>query len=112
MERASVDEAYLDITETVEEKVKCLNEKVSLDDLKNTFVIGSSTKDFLENLYEDQNFNMGDLKLAIGGVITENLRAEVYKQTGTLCVYALELLYQVPKEHSNSIFFCFFFLRL
>lgn len=85
LERASVDEAYLDVTEAVEKRIFHLTKPVSLESLKNTFVVGCSTEDFLHNLQENEDLNLADLKLAVGAVIAELLRAEVYKKTGYRC---------------------------
>lgn len=82
LERASVDEAYLDITESVEKRILSQTKKITEDHLKNTFVVGSTTSDFLYNLYDNEDLNTSDLKLAVGGVVAELLREEVYKETG------------------------------
>lgn len=77
-----MDEAYLDITESVEKRILHQTKKITEDHLKNTFVVGSTIADFLNNLYDDENLNASDLKLGVGGIIAELLRAQVYKETG------------------------------
>lgn len=77
-----MDEAYLDITEDVEKRISHQTKRITEDHVKNTFVVGSTTADFLYNVYDDEDLNVSDLKLAVGGVIAELLRAEVYKETG------------------------------
>lgn len=86
LERASVDEAYLDITESVEKRIVHLTKRITEEHLKNTYVVGSTINDFLHNVYEDEDLNISDLKLAIGGVVAELLRAEVYKETGNYLI--------------------------
>lgn len=81
LQRASVDEAYLDITEQVNKRLERNAEEISLDNLPNSFVVGFETKDFVENLKRNE-LAESDLKLAVGGMITEEIRAEVFKQTG------------------------------
>lgn len=84
MQRASVDEAYLDITEQVNQRLARISDEISLDKLPNTFVVGFEMKDFLENLKRNE-LDESDLKLAVGGIITEEIRAKVYEQTGKKC---------------------------
>ena len=46
VERASVDEAYIDLTEEVQKRMATLNsQKVSSDQLPNTFVVGYEPED-------------------------------------------------------------------
>ncbi|XP_028151092.2 DNA polymerase eta isoform X1 [Diabrotica virgifera virgifera] len=85
LERASVDEAYLDVTESVLKKIQNGIDDLTIDKLKNTFVVGCDTKDFLHNLQNSTEFSESNLKLCLGGVIAEEIRAEVLKQTGYKC---------------------------
>lgn len=80
-----MDEAYLDVTEAVEKRIFHLTKPITPETLKNTFVVGCSTEDFLYNLQENEDLNVADLKLAVGAVIAELLRAEVYNKTGYRC---------------------------
>lgn len=82
LQRASVDEAYLDITEAVENKLQAMGRKATKQDLLTTYVVGSDTEDFIENVYNNDFNNEHNLKLLIGGVITETIRAAVYETTG------------------------------
>lgn len=69
----------------MEKRIVHLTRPITVDSLKNTFVVGSDTRDFLQNLYENEDLNLADLKLTVGAVIAELLRAEVYKKTGYRC---------------------------
>ncbi|XP_044764234.1 DNApol-eta [Coccinella septempunctata] len=87
LERASIDEAYLDLTEAVNTELKNGFPIISLQDLSNTFVVGQETADFLANISQNRNsgFYEDDIKLLVGGLIVEKIRAEVYKKTGYKC---------------------------
>lgn len=50
----------------------------------NTFVVGYETANFIENLHQNTDLMECDVKLAMGAVITEEIRAEVFKQTGKI----------------------------
>lgn len=82
LERASVDEAYLDITKEVEKRLEQGLDQISIEKLSNTFVVGCDIKEFIKNLKENCEISESNIKLAIGGIITEEIRAEVFKQTG------------------------------
>lgn len=112
LERASVDEAYLDITESVERRIFHLTRKITCENLQNTFIVGSNVKDFLDNIYEDEHFNMSNLRLAIGGTIVEMLRAEVYQCTGNrILVEFINVLSLVAFALSLSIWWKFVGLK-
>lgn len=81
LQRASVDEAYLDITEAVNSKLSSMTDKLSLDMLPNTHVVGCETKHFVQNVYNSY-LDDCNLKLAVGGVIVEEIRAAVFEKTG------------------------------
>jgi len=87
VERASIDEAYLDLTALVEKRLKD-GQTVSSTKLLNTFVGGDDgdrdevIKDWCQQSVED---NGDDLRLAIGAQIMEEIRAEVYKRTQFRC---------------------------
>lgn len=82
LERASVDEAYLDITGVVEKRIQENNCEITIDKLLNTFVVGNSTADYAENVTRHKQYDEANFKLALGGVIAEEIRAEVFKVTG------------------------------
>lgn len=110
LERASVDEAYLDITETVITKLKEMNAGTYKLDVKNfdgTFVVGYvNIGDYVQDLtnrcsrddshdyqqvfeneseYEKASYKKSDLKLLIGAAIVNNIRAAVKEKTGFEC---------------------------
>lgn len=87
LQRASVDEAYLDITEAVEKKLEEINRKVTKQDLQSTYVVGCETEDFIDSVYSYDFNNEHNLRLLVGGVIVEEIRAAVYEETGILEIY-------------------------
>ncbi|XP_026470311.1 DNA polymerase eta isoform X2 [Ctenocephalides felis] len=88
LERASVDEAYLDITDNIKKWLSNEKGKVTEKHLFNTFAVGYETiQDFLENIYtEDETLtNEQSLKLAIGASIANDIRLAVLQKTGYEC---------------------------
>lgn len=79
LERASVDEAYMDITHIIDKRIQEGQDRIHPEQLLNTFVVGTTTPDFLANLSQ---YNEADFKLALGAVVAEEIRAEVFKLTG------------------------------
>ncbi|CAH1973587.1 unnamed protein product [Acanthoscelides obtectus] len=85
LERASVDEAYLDITEAVEKRLNNESHNIDVDKLINTFVVGyADTKEFIRLANNNELFE-NNVKLAVGGLITEEIRAAVLEKTGYKC---------------------------
>jgi DNA polymerase eta len=82
LQRASVDEAYLDITELVEKKIQTNMNDLTTKNLNNTFIVGCDIKDFLDNVIKNKEFSTNNFKLAIGGLIAEEIRHEVFTKTG------------------------------
>nr|XP_023026561.1 DNA polymerase eta-like [Leptinotarsa decemlineata] len=85
LERASVDEAYLDITEEVNKRLTKYIEQISLDKLPNTHVVGYVVKDFLDNIMNSREFSESNYKLAMGALIAEEIRRDVFEKTGYRC---------------------------
>ncbi|XP_058128932.1 DNA polymerase eta [Anopheles ziemanni] len=97
LERASIDEAYLDITERVLVRIREMNEgKFQLlpDKLVNTFVVGyENIGEFvkkLSNNSDDQSsdkleYKKSDIKLLVGASIVNEIRAAVKEKTGYEC---------------------------
>ncbi|XP_014791234.2 DNA polymerase eta [Octopus bimaculoides] len=102
VERASIDEAYLDLTKIVDERMKTVDVTCITsfaDQLTNTHVIGwestednksSNKTDMSKNCKNDllwwlSSVQFEDIKLAVGAVIVEEMRAAVHKQTGFSC---------------------------
>ncbi|XP_077991128.1 DNA polymerase eta-like [Glandiceps talaboti] len=102
VEKASVDEAYIDLTDEVYRRMEELkNEPVSMDMLPNTHIVGfDGTKE--DDNGSEQNISAQDKRVAglvqwldnvdvnnrpltIGAVIAEEMRAAVYKDTGFRC---------------------------
>ncbi|XP_043595263.1 DNApol-eta isoform X1 [Bombus pyrosoma] len=99
IERASVDEAYLDITDLVCKRMSTYSISLNhlVTQLSNTFVVGYSevgkndeeerskgTKTWIMNVFE----NLEDIKaqkLAIAGLIVEEIRADIFDKTGFRC---------------------------
>uniref|UniRef100_A0A182M3F2 DNA polymerase eta n=1 Tax=Anopheles culicifacies TaxID=139723 RepID=A0A182M3F2_9DIPT len=102
LERASIDEAYLDITERVLSRIREMNEgKFQLlpEKLANTFAVGydnigefvkklSNTFDAgsTENNTPDRlEYKKSDIKLLVGASIVNEIRAAVKEKTGYEC---------------------------
>ncbi|XP_055586668.1 DNA polymerase eta [Uranotaenia lowii] len=105
LERASVDEAYMDITERVLARLKDMNEgKFQLlpDKLANTFAVGyESVGHFVQKISGDLDdgsnsqeleseedrvaYKKSDIKLLIGASIVNEIRAAVKEKTGYEC---------------------------
>ncbi|XP_052865482.1 DNA polymerase eta [Anopheles cruzii] len=102
LERASIDEAYLDITERVLGRIRDMNEgrfQLLPDKLANTFAVGyENIGEFVRKLsdtYEcgDQGGvpadqlegKKSDIKLLVGASIVNEIRAAVKDQTGYEC---------------------------
>ncbi|KAG8197841.1 hypothetical protein JTE90_020118 [Oedothorax gibbosus] len=91
VERASIDEAYIDLTEVVKSRMKD-NSQVSVEQIPNTFVIGwkdaddqkGSLKSWLQTIYEEDHL-YNDRMLATAAVVVEEIRATVYEETGYRC---------------------------
>ncbi|XP_019877684.2 DNA polymerase eta [Aethina tumida] len=85
LERASVDEAYLDITQEVNRKIEAECKQIPVDKMRNTHIVGQETSDFLINSYSDREYCESNYKLAVGGLIAEEIRAAVFQKTGYKC---------------------------
>ncbi|KAF9416460.1 hypothetical protein HW555_006221 [Spodoptera exigua] len=92
LERASIDEAYLDITAPVEARLNTLNvNSVCTGMMPNTFALGYDSMDeFLADIhscgFENIEFDYEHAKrLLVGAVIVSEIRAAVYEETGYRC---------------------------
>ncbi|XP_043252825.1 DNApol-eta isoform X1 [Colletes gigas] len=100
VERASVDEAYMDLTDTINKRM-LTNSTISTEhlitQLSNTFVVGYSevgknneedrskgTRAWISNIFEELE-DVKAQKLAMAGAIVEELRDDIFKQTGFKC---------------------------
>lgn len=99
MERASIDEAYIDLTEAVENRLAEINsqdmfaswsenviESLNKECLSTNFVLGyDSTRDWLDGLKQSELPNLDDFKLAVGAEIVGKMREAVYQRTNFRC---------------------------
>ena len=99
IEKASVDEAYLDITDIVVKKMSTssISQECLTIQLCNTFVVGYSEignndeeerckglNSWLTNIFEEFEDAQAQ-KLALAGMIVEELRNDIFKETGFKC---------------------------
>ncbi|XP_052749892.1 DNA polymerase eta isoform X2 [Galleria mellonella] len=92
LERASIDEAYMDITKPVEERLKTLNiNTVNSEMLPNTYALGyDGVDEFIADVHnyggQCMEFDYEHAKrLLVGSVIVSEIRAAVFKETGYKC---------------------------
>ncbi|XP_048061895.1 DNA polymerase eta isoform X1 [Megalobrama amblycephala] len=108
IERASIDEAYMDLTASVEDRLKHMSvQDITPEQLKTTYVQGfpqTGTDDQTENtLLDKEGQRVGgllqwlellsssapsvcaELRLAVGALIVEEMRAAVEQHTGFRC---------------------------
>ncbi|CAL7936627.1 unnamed protein product [Xylocopa violacea] len=99
IERASVDEAYLDITDMVDKRMSINNNSLNclMTQLSNTFVVGYSEvgkndeeersngiRTWIRNIFKELQ-DIEAQKLAIAGIIVEEIRADIFDKTGFRC---------------------------
>ncbi|XP_046676399.1 DNA polymerase eta [Homalodisca vitripennis] len=96
VQRASVDEAFIDLTEAVEKRL-ANKVKVSLSQLENTFVVGYSPEDnnedererglttWLQEVYSSELCDPSLHRLATSAALVEEMRAAVFDRTGFRC---------------------------
>ncbi|XP_050663514.1 DNA polymerase eta isoform X2 [Leptidea sinapis] len=92
LERASIDEAYLDITAAVQHRLKSINTSaISVEVMPNTFALGYET---LAEFISDVSRFGGDcmefdcehaMSLLVGAWIVSEIREAVYRETGYQC---------------------------
>ncbi|XP_049866724.1 DNA polymerase eta [Pectinophora gossypiella] len=92
LERASIDEAYLDITAPVQERLKSLNvNTVTTEIIPNTYALGyDSVEDFVSDVHSCSSDSIEfdyehARRLLVGAVIVSEIRAAVYEETGYRC---------------------------
>lgn len=83
IERASIDESYIDITDLVNKKLQNNNgfQKLTVGHLPDSHIVGSEISHFLNNL-EYNEFTEANCRLAIGGLIAQDIRAAIFQKTG------------------------------
>ncbi|CAK8684188.1 DNA polymerase eta-like [Clavelina lepadiformis] len=99
VERASIDEAYIDLTDLVEEKIKnAVGYSPSLNDLQHTYLLGCPTQhdsgdkdkevlriDGLTEYMEQTDEQRDNLRLLIAASLVEDMRSAIYAQTSFRC---------------------------
>ncbi|XP_071558599.1 DNA polymerase eta [Temnothorax nylanderi] len=99
IERASVDEAYLDVTDIVDKRLAAskIPPKELISSLANTYVVGYSEvgknneeerRQGLQTWILDSFKELHDVqaqRLAVAGVIIEEIRNSIYRETGFRC---------------------------
>jgi DNA polymerase eta len=98
VERASIDEAYIDLTSKVEEILSSFTEQNMFADevdiiktlpkesLQTNFVLGQESSDsWLEMITSSELIPTDDLRLAIGAEIVGRMREAVFQKTGFRC---------------------------
>lgn len=103
IERASIDEAYIDLTNAVQERLEKLRgQPVSADLLPSTYIEGLPRGPAVEDTVEKEDIRkqgllqwLGslerddptspDLRLTVGAVIVEEMRAAIERKTGFQC---------------------------
>ena len=87
VERASIDEAYIDLTELVNARMTEMK-RIESKDLPNTFVVGheDNSEDWLMETYDNAELRTENVRLAIGAAIIEgnNLKYLFMFITGAL----------------------------
>ncbi|KAL4714155.1 hypothetical protein ACJJTC_008509 [Scirpophaga incertulas] len=92
LERASIDEAYLDITALVQERTNSINTRtISRDMIPNTYALGYDSIDGL--IADVHNYSSESLEfdydhtkqLLVGSVIVTEIRTAVFNETGYRC---------------------------
>ncbi|ELT99496.1 hypothetical protein CAPTEDRAFT_172544 [Capitella teleta] len=102
VERASIDEAYVDLTDEVHKRLAGMeeNQEISPDWLPNTYVLGCEEEEkctdksvqrerglitWLRSQSDAHTVNEHEKQLAVGAVIVEEMRARVHTVTGFRC---------------------------
>lgn len=88
VERASVDEAYVDLTGLVDDRLRLGAGRAGLEALPNTHVVGRTKEevgDWLEELEADGADGDCDARLSVGAAIAEEMRAAVFERTEFRC---------------------------
>ncbi len=96
VEKASIDEAYIDLTDLVLERIRNKTiEKVNLSDLTDSYVVGSFTLEnnsdretnlnaWLETI-TDLTVETNESMLAVGAMIVQEIRNDIFNTLGYNC---------------------------
>ncbi|CAL1527561.1 unnamed protein product [Lymnaea stagnalis] len=90
VERASIDEAYLDVTAEVTQRLKVMEDsEVNEMQIPNTFVEGyegpEGRSQWLQKVYSCKEVILCEHRLAVAAGLVEEMRAAVLKETGFTC---------------------------
>lgn len=91
VERASIDEAYLDLTSVIDKMQQTEPSGTNVKDLPNTHVVGWNNENDEKGLdswfqsLSNEEFNERNLKLALAAALVEKMRLAVFEQTGFRC---------------------------
>jgi len=101
VERASIDEAYIDLSSAVDEKLNAIYasqdlfsecdtkevlRRLNKEHLTSNYVMGyETTESWLEMIKESEMSPIDDVKLAIGAQIVGQMREAVFQKTGFRC---------------------------
>lgn len=97
VQRASIDEAFLDLTKAVNERIKSGVTSVLPNNLQSTYIVGfcdlksndtelrsKGVVQWLKQVEKESN-ESPDFKLAVGAMIVEEMREQVLSKTGFHC---------------------------
>ncbi|KAK6631879.1 hypothetical protein RUM44_006909 [Polyplax serrata] len=97
VQRASIDEAFLDLSKEVQEYIKT-NKEVKPQELANTFIVGHcnlgskneeeramGVAEWLKLIESDGRNENPNFLLAVGGLIVEKMRSKIFEKTGFHC---------------------------
>lgn len=87
----------MDITDAVEKRLQEDFAQIHIGNMQNTFVVGFNTNEFIENVCKNHEFLESNCKLAMGGVIVEEIRSAVLQKTGKFISYEIQYdIYRIP----------------
>ena len=97
VEKASIDEAYVDLTDLVQERQRVMTQ-LTHSDLSDSYIAGSYSLDktadnqrvnnlkaWLDPIGDIQSSTSSDAWLAIGGLIVQEIRYDIFKTLGYHC---------------------------
>lgn len=99
IERASIDESYIDVTDLVNVRLKNDEnsfQRLIVDLVPDTHVVGCETADFLSSLDENDEFTEDNCRLAIGSLIAQEMRVAILQKTGKNCFLNQNLFTNSP----------------
>ncbi len=87
IERASIDEAYLDVTELVSKRIETgdLRNFITADCVPNTLIPGVKGEDGGVGEWLQEEGHDQELVLAVGAMVANDVRRTVFERTGFTC---------------------------